>query len=134
MSLSRKTFLALALGLPLAVGVIGSARAATEAAFTQAAFDASEKAGKPILVHIEASWCPTCAKQRPIIAKLAADPAYADLIIYKVDFDSQKDVVNAFGVRMQSTLIAFHGKTEEARSTGETNAGAIEALVAKTKG
>jgi thioredoxin-like negative regulator of GroEL len=132
--MKRVSKFALAGILCAGLGVAAPAHAATEAPFTQAAFDASEQAGKPILVHIEAPWCPTCAKQRPILATLEAEPAYADLIVYKIDFDHQKDVVRAFGAQMQSTLIAFHGKAEEARSTGDTNAASIAALVAKTKG
>ncbi len=123
---------ALAIGLCLSFARAVPAQAATEAAFTQSAFEASEKAGRPILVHVTAPWCPTCAAQKPTIEKLAADPTYQTLVIYKVDFDSQKDVLRALGVRSQSTLIAFHGATEADRSTGDTNAASIEALVAKT--
>ncbi len=111
----------------------GPAMAAAPVPFTQAAFEASQKAGKPILVHVEASWCTTCAQQRPILAKLEAGPKYDGVVVYNVDFDTQKDVVRAFKVQMQSTLIAFHGRTEEARSTGETSPEAIQAIVARTQ-
>ena len=87
----------------------------------------------PILVEIDASWCPNCAKQRPILAKLSADPAFEDLLIMKVDFDTQKDIVREMGANMQSTLIAFHGKDERGRSVGVTDEAAIRALVAKTE-
>lgn len=122
------------IGTSLLLSVAPSSWAATEAPFTQAAFIASEQAGKPILLHISAPWCPTCARQRPILDQLAADPAFKDLVIYKVDFDHQKDVLRAMGVQMQSTLIAFHGKTEEGRSTGDTNPASIRALVQKSLG
>lgn len=131
---AAKLLVAVAVALGASLGAAVPALAATEAAFTRQAFAASEQAGKPILVHIEASWCPTCARQRPILARLAADPKYRDLVIYKVDFDRQKDVVRAFGARMQSTLIAFHGKTEEGRSVGDTDPASIAALVGKTLG
>ncbi len=108
--------------------------AATEQPFTVQAFKASEQAGQPILVHISAPWCPTCARQQPILDKLAADPRFKHLIIYKVDFDHQKAAVRAFHAQMQSTLIAFHGTTEEARSVGDTNPASIAALVGKTLG
>jgi thioredoxin 1 len=120
--------------LPLAASLLPvlAAHAATQVNFTQAAFDAAQKEGKPILVYIQASWCPTCAKQRPIIQSLEKDPAFANLTIFSVDFDTQKDVVKEFGVRMQSTLLAFHGQDERTRSTGETNPDKIRDILAKT--
>ena len=109
----------------------GTAFGATVMPFTQQSFADAQKAGKPILVDVWASWCPTCKAQAPTLSAIEADPANKDLLVLKVDFDAQKDVVRSFGVRMQSTLIAFHGGTEKARSTGVTNADAIKALVAK---
>ena len=97
--------------------------------FTPAAFAAAQAAGKPILVHIWASWCPTCAKQTPTLATLAGDPAFKDMAVFRVDFDAQKDVVRQFGARMQSTLIVFHGSKETGRAVGETAPGAIRALL-----
>ena len=116
------------------LAVAAPAVAATEADYTQAAFADAQKQGRPVLIHVNASWCPTCAKQRPIIAELAAQAANKDLIILKVDFDSQKDVLTRFGVRQQSTLIAFHGPKETGRSVGATDAADIRALVAKARG
>ena len=107
--------------------------AAETVPFQQAAFAQAQAANKPILVEIDASWCPTCAKQRPILAKLAAEPAFKDLVIMKVDFDTQKDVVKAMGAQMQSTLIAYNGARERGRSAGVTDEAAIRELVAKTK-
>lgn len=108
-----------------------AAKAAVEAPYTQAAFAAVQQAGKPILVHITASWCPTCAKQKPILAALEGQPEFKDLVVYQVDFDSQKDVVRAFGAQVQSTLVVFHGSAEKGRSAGDTDAASLKALVAK---
>ena len=49
-----------------------------------------------------------------------------------VDFDAQKDAVKYFGVRTQSTLIAFKGLTETGRSVGDTERSSIAALLNKT--
>jgi thioredoxin 1 len=116
------------------LAVAAPAVAATEADYTQAAFADAQKQGRPVLIHVNASWCPTCAKQRPIIAELAAEAANKDLLILKVDFDSQKDVVTGFGVREQSTLITFHGAKETGRSVGATDPAAIRTLVTKAYG
>ena len=100
-------------------------------AFDPASFDAAQKAGKPILVAIHASWCPTCKAQKPILSELMAEPKFKDLIYFVVDFDSQKDAVKFFGARMQSTLIAFKGTTETSRSVGDTERSSIAALLNK---
>ncbi len=117
-----------------AATAVTPAFAATEMPYTQAAFQAAQAENAPILVWVHASWCPTCAKQAPILAKLEQEPAAKNLKVFKVDFDSQKDIVRAMGVQTQSTLIAFHGKTEAARSAGQTDEAAIRAVVAKTAG
>lgn len=120
------------LAFAAALAFAAPAMAATQMEFTQPAFAMAQQQGKPILVEVDASWCPVCAKQRPILGQLMEDPALRDLIVYKVDFDSQKDVVRAFGVQMQSTLIVFHGGAERGRSTGDTDAATIRALVVKS--
>jgi len=51
---------------------------------------------------------------------------------FEIDFDTQKDLLRKFNVQKQSTLITFKGKQETGRSTGETNAARIEALLDKS--
>lgn len=122
----------LAAVVALAALAAGPALAATEAPYTGAAFAAAQREGRPILVHVTAPWCPTCAQQRPILSKLEAEPRFRDLQVFDVDFDTQKDVLRAMRVRQQSTLIAFHGAEERARATGATAEAAIRALLDKT--
>ena len=100
--------------------------------FDAAAFDAAQAAGRSILVEVTAPWCPTCKAQAPILANLSAQPKFKDVVRFEIDFDSQKDLLRKFNVRVQSTLIAFKGKQETARSTGDTNAARIEALLEKS--
>jgi thioredoxin len=107
-----------------------TAFAAEEKPFTRQAFQAAQNDGKSILVEIHASWCPTCAAQKPILGKLFADPRFKNLAVFRVDFDSQKDEVRNFKARLQSTLITFKGKEEVARSVGDTNAESIADLLA----
>jgi thiol-disulfide isomerase/thioredoxin len=99
--------------------------------FDVQAFTDAQKAGRPILVAIHASWCPTCKVQTPILSELTADPKFKNLAYFVVDFDSEKDLVERFGARMQSTLIVFKGNKEEGRSVGDTNRVSIEALLNK---
>ena len=100
--------------------------------FTPDAFAAAQKAGKPIFVDVHASWCPICAKQKPILSELTADPKFKNLVFFVVDYDGQKDAVKFFDARMQSTLIAFKGAHETGRSVGDTDRAAIAALLNKT--
>lgn len=99
--------------------------------FTPKAFAAAQAKGESILVDISAPWCPTCAAQKPIIDKFAADPRFKDLVIFVVDFDSQKGALRKFGAQSQSTLIVFKGADEVGRSVGSTDAVVIGALLEK---
>ena len=121
--------------LVLAVTLTGTpVPAAQTANFDRAQFNAAQQTGRPILVDIRASWCPVCAAQEPIIERLVALPEYKDLLILRVDFDSQKDAVRTFSASSQSTLIAFHGTRETGRSVGDTNADSIAKLFRSTAG
>ena len=88
--------------------------AAEKVDYSAAAFDAAQKAGEPILVELHTPWCPTCRAQAPILSQLESDPKYAGLVVFHVDFDSQKDAVRRFGARMQSTHVVFKGGAEAA--------------------
>lgn len=116
----------------LAFAAPAIALAAGSQPFDAKAFAAAQAAGKPILVQIHADWCPTCVKQRPILAALENTPEFTDLVVFNIDFDSQKNLVRQFGVQMQSTLIVFHGKAEKGRSTGETDPARIKARLEKS--
>lgn len=121
----------LLLGAALAAAP-SAVRAATFKPYTDAAFAGAEKVDAPILIDIAAPWCPTCKAQAPIIQGLADQPAYRKLVVLHVDFDTQKDVVRAFGATIQSTLIVLHGKHLRAASVGSTSPKVIAALLAKS--
>lgn len=101
--------------------------------FSMAALQAAQAAGRPILVDVYASWCPICRAQAPVIAALAADPANANVLFLRLDFDRQRSERNALRATSQSTLIAFRGRTETGRLQGVTDAGQIGRLVAGTR-
>jgi thioredoxin 1 len=97
--------------------------------FDAKAFQASQAAGKSILVDVTAPWCPTCKQQRPIVQEIEKE--HPDLVVYDVDFDTAKEALRQFRVQHQSTLIVFKGQKEVARSTGETDPAPLRSLVAK---
>jgi thioredoxin 1 len=102
-----------------------------EKPFTPQAFQAAQKAGKPILIEIHASWCPTCKAQKPILSELMAQTKFSNMAVLRVDFDAQKDSVRQFGAQVQSTLIVYKGDKEVGRSVGDTRRESIAALLEK---
>lgn len=97
--------------------------------YNEKAFNEARSAGKPVLINVTAPWCPTCRQQKPIIG--AIETERPDLVVFDVDFDSEKDVLRKLRVRSQSTLIVFKGEKEVGRSTAETNPERLRALIAK---
>jgi thioredoxin 1 len=121
-----------ALAVATALSLAPIASAADKKPFDQKAFEAAQAAGKPILVEVSAPWCPVCKAQAPILSRLKSDPKFKELVSFDIDFDSQKDLLKKFNVQKQSTLIVFKGKQEAGRSTGDTNAASIGALLGKS--
>jgi thiol-disulfide isomerase/thioredoxin len=120
-------------GLAVA-GLVSAASLAAQASpirpFTTDALKAAQAKGLPVLVDAHADWCPTCRAQAPTIQSLATDPAFARLVILKLNYDNQPNEKRALDIRHQSTLIAFAGGRETGRSTGVTDPMAIRALAA----
>jgi thiol-disulfide isomerase/thioredoxin len=100
--------------------------------YTQAEFDRLTHEGKPVVVDVSATWCPTCKAQKPIVDSLMKQPAYKDVTVLSVDFDAEKPTLRKFKVSMQSTLVAFKGQKEVGRSTGDTTPEGLEGLIKKT--
>lgn len=132
MNLTRRNF-AIGIAAAAALAFAGSqpAVAGNAVAFSADAFKAAQNSGSPILVEVHADWCPTCKAQAPILEKLAADPKYRNLKIFRVDFDRMKPALQALGARSQSTLIVFKGTVEKGRSVGDTSQASIAALLEK---
>ncbi|HEX5394543.1 MAG TPA: thioredoxin family protein [Rhodocyclaceae bacterium] len=99
--------------------------------FSEQEFDRLTQAGKPVVVDVSATWCPTCKQQKPILEGLMKQPAYKDVTLLTLDFDTNKPTLKKFKVAMQSTLVAFKGAKEVGRSVGDTNAESIDALFKK---
>jgi thioredoxin 1 len=96
--------------------------------YSKQALEQAQNAGKPVIVFVTASWCPNCRAQQPIVETLTKDPAFSEAVLFVVDFDSDKQALRDLNVTMQSTLIAFKGKTERKRSTAVTDPEQIRTL------
>lgn len=124
------TRIAGALGLLAVLIVTPAAFGGEIAVYSKPAFRAAQEAGKPIVIFVNASWCVTCRKQRPVVDTLVNDPAFARTTVFVLDYDKDKDALRDLAVRDRSTLIAFNGKTERARSSFVTDPDKIRALFA----
>lgn len=122
-----KPIVVLALAVACALAAAGPSEP-----YSQSRFDQLAAAGKPTLVAVHASWCPTCKAQKPILGDLMNQPEYKDVTELVVDFDADKPTLKKYKVAMQSTLIAFKGAKEVGRSVGDTSKSSIEDLVKKT--
>jgi thioredoxin 1 len=98
---------------------------AVQTPYNRAEFDRDIAQGKPAIVYIRASWCPTCAVQKPIVDRLSNDPELKSVTIFVADFDTEKALKQSLKVTMQSTFVVFKQGHEVARSTGQTKEQAI---------
>lgn len=129
--LNRRQLLATVAGAATLALSGPAALALEEGKFERARFDAAQAAGKPILLHVSATWCETCHAQKEVIEELEGDPKFRVYSIYTIDFDTEKDVMRSFGATSRSTLIVFKGTTEMGRLVGDTREESIKALMEK---
>lgn len=105
--------------------------ALARSSFSDAAFEAAIASGEPILVEFHADWCPTCRAQDKVINSFKHNPEYKGLVILRVDYDTEKPLLERFGVRRQSTLIVFKNGAEVGRAVGESSPDSIKSLLNK---
>ena len=121
---ARALAAAFVLALPLAAS-------AAEVAYTKAAFVKAIAAGQPVIVDFQASWCPTCKAQKPIVDALLAEPKRKGVTLFAADYDTERELKKELRVVQQSTFVVFKGGKEVGRSTGQTNRTEIAALFDK---
>jgi len=129
MSFVRFATIAAALvAAPLAV----PAQAAENQPYSQAAFEAAQAAGRPILIDVHAWWCPVCGSQARTIRDTVTAPQYDKLLVLRINYDKQKADWQKLGVKKQATLIAYHGTRETGRIQYMTDKAKIKDLIAST--
>lgn len=106
-----------------------SAHALDVTPYTPAALAQAQQSGKAYALHFHADWCPVCRAQSKALDQLKADPKL-DVTVFVVNYDKEKSLRKQFGVRTQSTIIAFKGKHETARLAGESEPDRIRAVLA----
>lgn len=104
---------------------LASSAWADQKPYDKAQFDHDLAAGKPTIIYLHATWCPTCRVQKPIVDKLSDDPQLKQVTIFVADFDKETALKKALKVNQQSTFVVFRQGREVARSTGQTQESAI---------
>ena len=99
--------------------------------YSQVEFDKLIKEGKPVVLHVHAKWCSTCATQDPILNSLIKTPEFKNFTFYNVDFDTSKDLLKTLKVSRQSAIIVFKQGKEQGRSLGDTKESSIKELLKK---
>ena len=69
-------------------------------AYQEEAFGAAKE--KTRLLFFHASWCPQC---RELEASIKSTSLPADVVIFKVDYDSRQDLRKKYGVTLQTTIV-----------------------------
>jgi thioredoxin 1 len=99
--------------------------------FDNSAFKKAQDSGQTVVVDFHATWCPTCAKQKPILAKLIGENEFQNVAAFVADYDSSSELKKQMKITSQSTIVVFKGNREVARSTGVTNEGELRSLLKK---
>ncbi len=113
----------------LLLSMLAGVALADEVPFNQAQFDRDKAAGKPVVVYFHADWCPTCRAQKPIVDKLAMDPALRSVTIFVADYDTETALEKTLKVGSQSTFVVFKQGHEVTRSTGQTQEPVIRSVL-----
>jgi len=108
--------------------------------YSESDYLAARESNRPIFLYFYANWCPTCARQEPIIVEIMnlADSKYDEIVAFRVNFnDNQTDndedkLARDFGVRYQHTMFVLDsGGNQQARFLGDTSSSTILAAFDK---
>ena len=114
-----RRFAASILAATLALAPLGGAQAFEFRHYEEGSAKAAIASGKSVILHIYAPWCLQCRAQASILARMSDDPQLDHVAFYKVDYDNQKEVVEALDVP-RSTLIGYKDGKEVARMSWGT--------------
>ena len=89
-------------------------------AFSDDRFEALQAEDALVLIDVWAPWCPTCRRQREILAAFQTAHPEVDFTILDVSYDDDKDLVRRFRAPRQSTLLLYRGSEQIWFSVAET--------------
>lgn len=86
--------------------------------------------GRPVLVDVQADWCPTCKRQALLLTALLAEDAFADYVALALDWDGQRSEAQSLGAPRQSTLLVFRNGKRLGMSVAETDEARLREFLA----
>lgn len=89
--------------------------------FTEAGFKQAQANNQAILIDVWAEWCPTCRRQQDRLNDYFVENPDSEIVVFVVDYDTQKEWVSHFRAPRQSTLVLFHGEEQIWFSVAQTN-------------
>lgn len=116
------------LGLMMIAPIYTALAALNWPAYTADAFAVAQDEGRTIAVVVHADWCSTCRAQEPALNEVMLMPEFAGFAYFRVDYDSQKDVMAELEVPQRSTIVIFKGKEEVGRVYAENDLNVIRDL------
>ena len=84
--------------------------------------------GRPVLVEFVRDTCPVCAVMAPVVEGLAAT-FEGRVPVYRVDVDSEPDLVWAYEVMSTPTFIVFRDGEPLHTLAGEVDGAALEGIL-----
>lgn len=85
--------------------------------------------GKPSVLFFHASWCPVCKADNDLLTKWYSTKTYP-LTVYKVDYDTEKDLKKKYGVTYQHTYVLIDGTGKAVKTLRGPTDAQLQALIA----
>lgn len=73
------------------------------------------------LVFFHASWCSTCAAQRPAVEAVSMKNEFSSVFFGEVEFEDNTDINQEYSISGFPTIVIFKDGVEQYRNTGSGN-------------